>query len=291
VRAGPGRARSRLKLAIFDLDGTLADTGRDLADSINELRRRRGLGALAESRILSMVGQGARHLVRRTLPAGSSTGGSGKPLRPGTAAERGGTDRALREFRSIYQRRCLDRTSLYPGVRSGLAGIAAAHSGLRLAVVTNKPRRMTEKILRALGIHRCFAAVLGGDDVARRKPHPLPLLLLMRRFRATGRETLVVGDSRFDMEAGRRAHCILCAVTYGYGAIREITHWHPDFIIRSFSRLPNVLKKLAGETGRRQGRRLASKARSAGPAGPGRRGSGGRCQRQRMRCVRNAGRR
>ena len=110
-----------------------------------------------------------------------------------------------------------------------------------MAVASNKPREPSERILRGLGIRKYFASLLGGDDLARRKPHPEAVLKLMRRFRAKPRETLVVGDSRFDMEAGRRARCRLCAVTYGFGSRLSLARWRPDFTIRRFPELLKVL--------------------------------------------------
>jgi phosphoglycolate phosphatase len=222
----------RVKLVIFDLDGTLADTGRDLADSVNEIRRRRGLKAISRRAVLARVGQGVRNLLVNALPP----------------AARRDLDRTITEFRAIYLKRCLDRTRLYPGVSKTLFSMKAARPRIRMAVVSNKPRLMSEKILRGLGIRRLFSAVLGGDDTPKRKPHPFPLLKLMDRFGASGAETMMVGDSRFDMEAGKRARCRICAATYGYGTGQETARWRPDYVIPSFSRLNGVLRRIARET-------------------------------------------
>ena len=223
--------RHRVKLVIFDLDGTLTDTGRDIADSVNELRRRRGLKLLPDHAVVAMVGQGVRNLLVHALPP----------------AARRDLDTVIGEFRATYHRKCLDRTRLYPGVRKTLETIVAMRPRIRMAVVSNKPRLMSEKILRGLGVRRLMSAVLGGDDTPQRKPHPRPLLMLMRKLGALGGETLMVGDSRFDMEAGRRAGCRLCAATYGYGTRRETLRWRPDFVIASFSRLTAVVRGMIRE--------------------------------------------
>ena len=227
------KAPPKVKLVIFDLDGTLADTGRDLADSVNALRRRRGLEVIPLRKVVARIGQGVHNLLLNVLPP----------------AARRDLDLAVTEFRAIYLKRCLDRTRLYPGVSKTLFSLKAARPRIRMAVVSNKPRLMIEKILRGLGIRPLFSAVLGGDDTPKRKPHPFPLLKLMNRFGTSGAETMMVGDSRFDMEAGKRARCRVCAVTYGYETSREIGRWNPDFVIPAFPRLAGVLRRIARATG------------------------------------------
>lgn len=215
----PGRP---FKLIVFDLDGTLADTGRDIAESVNELRRYYSLPKLKLHSVVRYVGRGLKHLLARTLPA---------------KVRRAHPD-FMEECRAIYLKRCLRHTRLFPGVRATLGRL----HGCRLAVATNKPSIQTERILRGLGIRALFKAVCGGDDVRRRKPHPEVLLCLMRRFRCGPFQTLVVGDSRFDMEAGRRARCRLCAVTYGFGTRRELSRWRPDFTIGRFPKLLKIAR-------------------------------------------------
>jgi len=216
-----------LKLVVFDLDGTLVSTGADLADAVNALRREMSLHPLPRRAVEAHVGQGARHLLRRTLPE----------VRGLTGTE---LDRAHRRFIVLYGRRCLVRTRLYPGIRRALASLG----GLRLVVLSNKPGGISRKVLRGLGVARRFSAVVGGDEMRRRKPHPAAILDLMRRFHARPAETAVVGDSRFDMEAGRRAHARLCAVTWGFGRRRELARWKPDAVATRASDLPAAIRRL-----------------------------------------------
>ncbi len=172
--------------------------------------------------MIGHVGQGIVHLLAKTLPP---------PVRKARPTY-------LDECRAIYLKRCLRHTRLYPGVRAVLARLR----GMRLAVATNKPRIQTIRILRGLKIRRRLAAVFGGDDVKRRKPHPEVLLRIMRRFNCPPRATLVVGDSRFDMEAGKRARCRLCAVTFGFGQRNELGRWRPDFTIDKFPELLEIVR-------------------------------------------------
>lgn len=166
------------------------------------------------------MGEGIVRLLDRTLPAAA------RKARPGY----------VDECRAIYLKRCLRHTRLYPEVRATLSRLR----GVRLAVATNKPRIQTIKILRGLKIRRRLDAVYGGDDLERRKPHPEVLLRIMRRFKVRPRAVLMVGDSRFDMEAGRRAGCPVCAVTFGFGKRKELRPWRPDFIIGRFSDLLKI---------------------------------------------------
>ncbi|MEK7475672.1 MAG: HAD-IA family hydrolase [Candidatus Coatesbacteria bacterium] len=216
-----------LKLVVFDLDGTLASTGADLADAVNELRAGLGLRRKPPAAIAACVGQGARHLLRHTLPEVLGPDPAGMPA-------------LYRRFLRLYGRRCLRRTRLYPGVRRALAALR----GPTLVVLTNKPGRLSRRILKGLGVAGRFRAVVGGDEMRKRKPHPAAILDLMRRFRARPSETVVVGDSRFDMEAGRRAHALLCGVTWGFGRRRELARWRPDAMVTRAANLPAALRRL-----------------------------------------------
>ncbi|MEK7766002.1 MAG: HAD-IIIA family hydrolase [bacterium] len=220
------RAR-RIKLVVFDLDGTLADTARDLADSVNELRHRFGLTKLSDSAVARHVGQGVGHLLSHTLPPAA------RAVHPDYPAA----------FSAIYRRRCVHRTRLFPGAAAALRRLKA--EGYRLAVATNKPGGLSRRILRRLGVLRLFGAVLGGDDVVRKKPHPEVMRTLMRRFHAKPSETVLVGDSRFDMDTGRRARCRLVAVTWGFGSRRELLPWRPAAVISRCSALGPAIARLA----------------------------------------------
>ncbi len=217
-----------LGLIVFDLDGTLADTAKDLADSVNELRRVLGLPRVTISKVSLHVGQGVKHLLRRMVPA--------LP-----AAVRLRHPDLYGEFTRTYIRRCTHRTKLYPGTRAVLRAIPR---DIVLAVATNKLGRLSRTILRRLGVADRFKKIIGGDDMRVRKPHPAVLLDLMRRYRARPEETLMVGDSRFDMECGRRAGVRLCACTWGFGSRAELQRWKPDFTIRSISGLTAVIRGL-----------------------------------------------
>lgn len=182
---------------IFDLDGTLAETRRDIAAAVNDALSSLGRPALDPGVVTRMVGDGARKLLERAV---------------GSDAPPGQLERGLEVFLAAYLERCLETTTLYPGTRAALTGLAPA----RLAVLTNKPRAHTIKILEGLGILSRFESVVCGDDAWPRKPDPAGLLHLVALLGAPPARTLYVGDSAVDLETARRAGVPAGFVTYGF---------------------------------------------------------------------------
>ena len=187
------------RLIAFDLDGTLIDSRRDLADSANELIAELGGRPLTEDAIGRMVGEGARVLVMRALAA------AGLPHDPGVVLPR---------FLDIYDTRLLNHTTAYEGM---VDVVRYAHEHARLAVLTNKPRRPSEQILEALGLRPFFEDVVGGDGPLPRKPDPAGLQALMDLAGAVPGTTLMVGDSTIDHQTAQRASVRCCLTAYGYG--------------------------------------------------------------------------
>jgi len=192
------------RLIAFDLDGTLIDSRRDLADSANELIGELGGTPLTEAAIVGMVGEGARMLVMRALSAAGLEDESRGPA----------LSQSLTRFLQIYDDRLLDHTAPYPGI---VQAIGAARRHARVAVLTNKPTRATEAVLEGLGLRALFDEVVGGDGPWPRKPDPASLHHLIARAHATPSRTLLVGDSIIDYETAARAGARCCLATYGFG--------------------------------------------------------------------------
>ena len=190
-------------LIAFDLDGTLIDSRRDLADSANQLIEELGGQILTEEQIGGMVGEGAALLVRRALQASG----------------RGERAHALERFLEIYDERLLNHTRVYDGVEEV---VRQARGRARLTVLTNKPTTPTERILGGLGLRDVFDEVIGGDGPYRRKPDPAGLNAMMTAANTTPEDTLLVGDSAIDLETARRAEARCCLVSYGFGFRREL---------------------------------------------------------------------
>jgi phosphoglycolate phosphatase len=191
------RTVSRTLIA-FDLDGTLVDSRRDLAESANQLVVERGGVAHTEHAVGRMVGEGAALLVRRALEA------AGLPDAPG----------ALARFLEIYDQRLLEHTRPYPGIADV---VRLARRFGRLALVTNKPLAPSLRLLDAFGLRTLFDDVVGGDGSYPRKPDPAALMALMAAAGASPERTLVIGDSAIDHETARRAGAACCLVSFGFG--------------------------------------------------------------------------
>jgi phosphoglycolate phosphatase len=188
------------RLIAFDLDGTLIDSRRDLADSANQLIAELGGAPLSEDAIGRMVGEGAAVLVRRALAA------AGLPDTP----------RALPRFLEIYDGRLLNHTRPYDGIEDA---VRAARQSARVIVLTNKPAAPSERILGGVGLLGLFDEVIGGDGPLGRKPDPTALVAAMGRAGATPGRSLLIGDSAIDHETAVRASSRCCLATYGFGYV------------------------------------------------------------------------
>jgi phosphoglycolate phosphatase len=187
-------------LFVFDLDGTLIDSRRDLADATNALLVECGAAPLPEARIGRMVGDGAATLVARAFAAS------------GIAPPADALDRFLR----IYGEHLLDHTRPYPGIRETLDDL---RSRSRLAILTNKPLASTRRILDGLALADYFPhdAVVGGDGPFPRKPDPAGLQHLAAQAGVAPADTLLVGDSAIDWRTARAASVPICLAAYGFG--------------------------------------------------------------------------
>ena len=186
-------------LIVFDLDGTLIDSRLDLANAVNATRRHMGMATLDNERVYSYVGNGAGVLIRRAV---------------GEQATEAQVQEALEYFLEYYREHDLDFTTLYPGVRESLDRLTAA--GKHMAVLTNKPVRVSQAIVEGLGVARHFFRVYGGNSFEFKKPHPVGIECLMEQTEIGRDRTLMVGDSSVDVETARNARIACCGVTYGF---------------------------------------------------------------------------
>lgn len=190
-------------LIVFDLDGTLIDSKRDLAESANEMLATFGRAPLEETEVAGFVGDGARQLVSRALEAARVV-----------------TDvsAALDRFLAIYGERLFVHTRPYPGLTETVATMAERAS---LAVLTNKPEGFSRRLLEGFEMLRFFTRLIGGDSGFPRKPDPSGLLDLMHGADVPPDACLFVGDSMVDVETARAAGAAVCVAEYGFGHLRR----------------------------------------------------------------------
>lgn len=193
------QASAAVRLVVFDLDGTLIDSRADLANATNAMLEELGGARLPDAHVVEMVGEGAAVLVRRALSASGLD-----PETPG----------ALDRFLVHYENGLLDHTRPYDGMVESLERI---DGGMPMAVLTNKPRAATDRILAGLGLGRFFMMAIGGDSPHGRKPGPAGLLHIAAFAGVAPRDTLLVGDSPIDLQTARRAGTMICLARYGFG--------------------------------------------------------------------------
>ena len=206
------------ELLVFDLDGTLVDSQRDLADAVNATRAWMGLDPLPPVTVAQYVGNGAPVLVQRALPDAGQEDWS----------------RGLKYFLEYYRDHMLDSTVLYPGVREALDQLHAEH--IPLAVLTNKPIRFSLQMLEGLGIDLHFFRVYGGNSFPEKKPDPTGLNALVVESGADRTRTIMVGDSAVDVDTARNAGVQACGVRWGFQP-ETFVNSPPDFLIDDLEEL------------------------------------------------------
>jgi phosphoglycolate phosphatase len=223
----------RIRLLVFDLDGTLIDSRLDLIHSVNAMLQHIGRPKLDGDVIASYVGDGAPALVRRAV---------------GDTDDEGLFLRALEYFLGYYRLHKLDHTTIYAGIAETLASLATPSLAVRsngvqrlMAVLSNKPVNPSRDILHALGLGEFFVRVYGGNSFTTKKPDPLGALTILQETGIAADEALMIGDSSIDILTGRNAGMWTCGVTYGF-APHSLEDVPPDVLIDSPRELGELLR-------------------------------------------------
>jgi len=203
------RMKSRAcKYLLFDLDGTLVDSVADLTLSLNLLAVELGYQQLAIDQVRGMIGDGATKLIKRAY------------------GEENYKKEYLLRFLEIYGEHLIEQTDCYPGIRELLSRHPAEH----MAVVTNKPYKLTLELMQGLDILNDFKVIIGGDSFSEKKPHPLPVQEALKALDAKANETVMIGDHHTDLISGRDAGTAVCFCSYGLGNTGGV---EPDFQVES----------------------------------------------------------
>jgi phosphoglycolate phosphatase len=217
-----------IRAAIIDLDGTMVDTAPDFQVAINRMRDELHLAPLALDTIVDFVGKGSENLMRRVL---------GVDFEKNEVESR--FDHALERYQHHYLQINGDHSELYAGVHEGL--VAMKKGGVRLACVTNKPIAFARPLLEKKGLIDFFEVIYGGDSLAHKKPHPLPMLTVCNDFDLQPAQVVAIGDSSNDSEAARAAGCRVLTVPYGYNHGQPVQTIDTDGIVESLVDAANLI--------------------------------------------------
>ena len=222
----------RIRLLVFDLDGTLIDSRLDLIHSVNAMLQHIGRPALDGRVIASYVGDGAPALVRRAI---------------GDTNDEALFRAAMEYFLGYYRIHKLDHTTVYAGMAETLAGLADPSRGnpsngarRQMAVLSNKPVNPSRDIVQALGLGEFFVRIYGGNSFLTKKPDPLGVQTILHETGVAADEALIIGDSSIDVLTGRNAQMWTCGVTYGF-APHSLEEVPPDVLIETPRELGELL--------------------------------------------------
>ncbi|MFQ5441933.1 MAG: HAD family hydrolase [Thermodesulfobacteriota bacterium] len=207
------------KLLIFDLDGTLVDSGDDIARAANKTLEAMGYGTQSLEAIKKNIGWGVKMLLEGLMPDEGAQG----------------IIEAREKFLRFYGEHLTDDTYIYPGVTDTLTYFK--NSGRTMAVVTNKPEGLSRRVIDEVGLGGFFVMLIGGDTLRNRKPHPEPLERVMEETGFCAAETIFVGDSPVDSETGKNAGVFTIGVSYGFRDVKELLSSNFNLIIDKFSEL------------------------------------------------------
>ncbi len=229
-----------IRLVIFDLDGTLVDSSVDITNALNYALEPYSLEPLSVVDTIQMIGEGISRLIEKIVDQ------RGSGILPAAAAEFSGSPQRLLDIRAdvksrfleYYSEHILDYTREYPGVRETLEQLGAFEK----AVISNKMESLSKKVLHGLGLSKYFIVVLGSDTTPEKKPSPLPVLKVLSDLRIRPDEAMIVGDSNYDVDAGKAAGITTVAVTYGYRQRDVISH--ADYLIDRMTDLTQLLEKI-----------------------------------------------
>jgi len=215
------------RLIIFDFDGTLVDTWRDIATALNRALRDAHLPVATGPEVRHWIGEGVHRLIEHAVPAAASS--------PDRIAA------LVAEFRAHYGRCCTDTTVLYPGMADCLDALAGEY----LAILSNKPTRFVLAIAERLGIAARFAAIAGGDTVPVTKPDPATVRHLVRTVGMVPDDIWMIGDSAIDVATGRAAGAHTIGCTWGMRDVGELRAAGVDYVVDAPAEIAAIIGRTA----------------------------------------------
>lgn len=212
----------KVKTLIFDLDGVIADSSIDIVSAVRYTMKHFGLSELSKEDIIASLGKGPKELIY------SAFGNSEISLK----------EEALTFYKNYYNDNCVIDTLAYKNVKNLLEHFKYKE----IAMVTNKPIKPTDMILKKLELFDYFKIVIGSDSGQKLKPNPDGINEVLKKLDTAPENAIMVGDSIYDIKAGKSANVYTCAVTYGFGDEEGLKNMKPDFLIDDINELVNIVE-------------------------------------------------
>lgn len=207
------------KLVILDFDGTIADTQSLITTTMMQTIEALGLESRTREECARMIGLPLKETFTRLIPMSDEMG-----------------DQCEATYRRLFDRNNTEgAVTLYPKVRETIEHLH--DEGIAVSIASSRERKSLDRYVDVFGLRPFIDLVIGADNVRHAKPHPEPVLLTLRHFDVDASETLVVGDTAYDIEMGKRAGCRTCGVSYGNGSVEELQNAGADYIIERFDML------------------------------------------------------
>jgi phosphoglycolate phosphatase len=214
-----------IQLLLFDLDGTLVDTIIDITHALNHALKSTEIRNLTVVETKQLVGEGITKLIEKVL------GDENKKF----------SEDVKSKFLSYYTDHLIDHSVVYPYVKTTLEQLA----NYRKAVISNKRENLSRQILRKLNLLEYFDVVVGSDTTPEKKPSAFPVIYILQKLGISAKESVMIGDSNFDVEAGKKAGLKTVAVSYGYRERKYLLD--ADYLIDAFNEIPAVLDRISSE--------------------------------------------